>query len=74
MGLGPFAGQKSAAGQKGPVSCPTPAIIPVSKGGGRSVAQMTIRRAQPSESREVSAWIKAHHYTKRCPPGYVVGR
>ena len=40
-----------------PVSCPTPAIIPVSKGGGRSVAQMTIRRAQPSESREVSAWI-----------------
>jgi hypothetical protein len=35
-------------------------------------SQMHIRRAQPSESRELSAWIKARHYTKRCPPGYVL--
>jgi hypothetical protein len=36
------------------------------------VGQFQMRRAQPSESREIAAWIKAHHYTKRTPPGYVV--
>lgn len=34
--------------------------------------QFHLRRAQPSESRELSRWIKARHYTKRTPPGYVV--
>jgi hypothetical protein len=34
--------------------------------------QMALRRAQPSESREIAAWIKERHYTKRTPPGYVV--
>ena len=33
---------------------------------------MILRRAQPSESREVSAWIKQRHYLSSCPPGYVV--
>jgi hypothetical protein len=40
--------------------------------GGVRAAQMRLRRTQPSESRELSAWIKARHYTKRCPPGYVL--
>jgi len=30
-----------------------------------------LRRAQPSESRELARWIRDHHYTKRKPPGYV---
>ena len=33
---------------------------------------MNIRRAQPSESREVREWIMAHHYTQTAPPGYIV--
>lgn len=33
--------------------------------------QVTMRRAQPSETRAIMAWIKAHHYTRRTPPGYV---
>ncbi len=32
---------------------------------------MRCRRAQPSESREVSAWIAQSHYTRSAPPGYV---
>ena len=35
-------------------------------------ADLAIRRCQPSESRELLAWIKARHYTKRCPPGFVL--
>jgi hypothetical protein len=31
-----------------------------------------MRRAQPAESRELSAWLKEHHYTHRTPPGYVL--
>jgi hypothetical protein len=31
---------------------------------------MNIRRAQPSESVATSEWVKAHHYTKRCPPRF----
>lgn len=34
--------------------------------------QLPLRRAQPSESRMTSAWIKERHYTKRTPPGYIV--
>lgn len=34
--------------------------------------QIQMRRAQPSESREIARWIKEHHYTRRTPPGYVV--
>jgi hypothetical protein len=33
--------------------------------------QVQLRRAQPSESREVAAWIKERHYLRRTPPGYV---
>lgn len=33
---------------------------------------MALRRAQPTESREVREWIKARHYTKAAPPGYAV--
>ncbi len=33
---------------------------------------MILRRAQPSESREVRDWIEARHYTHSAPPGYVV--
>ena len=33
---------------------------------------MILRRAQPSESREVASWIKERHYLKSTPPGYVV--
>lgn len=33
---------------------------------------MILRRAQPSESREVQAWIGARHYTGTAPPGYRV--
>lgn len=29
-----------------------------------------MRRAQPSESRELRAWIAAHHYSGSAPPGY----
>lgn len=32
---------------------------------------MQLRRAQPSESRKVAAWIKEHHYLKSTPPGFV---
>ena len=31
---------------------------------------MNLRRAQPSESREVRAWIMERHYTRSAPPGY----
>lgn len=34
--------------------------------------QLALRRAQPSESRELREWIKARHYTKTAPPGYVL--
>jgi hypothetical protein len=33
---------------------------------------LAIRRAQPSESRALSAWIKERHYLRSTPPGYVV--
>lgn len=33
---------------------------------------MNLRRTQPSETRELMAWIKANHYSKRTPPGCVV--
>lgn len=33
--------------------------------------QMHFRRAQPSETRELKAWIAAHHYLQSCPPGFV---
>jgi len=33
---------------------------------------MMIRRAQPSESREIKRWIEVHHYLKSAPPGYRV--
>ena len=36
------------------------------------VEQLQIRRSQPSESREIAAWIKQHHYLKSTPPGYVL--
>ncbi len=43
--------------------------------GARSYAvmasQVQLRRAQPTESREVAAWIKERHYLKRTPPGYI---
>ena len=32
---------------------------------------MHFRRAQPSETRELSAWIAAHHYLGCCPAGFV---
>jgi len=37
-----------------------------------SVQQLNMRRTQPTESRELSAWIKQRHYTQRCPPGFVL--
>ncbi len=33
---------------------------------------MNIHRCQPSEAREVLAWIKDRHYLRSTPPGYVV--
>ncbi len=40
---------------------------------GRILAgKMNIRRCQPSEAREVLAWIKERHYLKSTPPGFVV--
>ena len=36
-----------------------------------TAAQLAVRRAQPSESRAVSAWIAERHYTQSCPPGFV---
>jgi len=33
---------------------------------------MNLRRAQPTESREVRAWIMARHYSRTAPPGYAV--
>ena len=30
-----------------------------------------MRRAQPSETRELKDWIAAHHYLQSCPPGFV---
>lgn len=32
---------------------------------------MILRRCQPSETREVMAWIKARHYLRSTPPGCV---
>lgn len=32
---------------------------------------MILRRAQPSESRAVKTWLKAHHYLGSTPPGFV---
>lgn len=32
---------------------------------------MHIRRAQPSETRELKDWIAARHYLGSCPPGFV---
>ena len=33
---------------------------------------MQIRRCQPSEAREVLAWIKERHYLRSTPPGFAV--
>jgi hypothetical protein len=30
-----------------------------------------LRRAQPSETRELKDWIAANHYLQSCPPGFV---
>lgn len=35
-------------------------------------AQINLRRAQPSESRELREWIKARHYSQGAPPCYTV--
>src|ERR1051326_2861036 len=35
------------------------------------LSQMSLRRTQPSETRELMAWIKANHYRARKPPGCV---
>lgn len=35
-------------------------------------SQLALRRCQPTESRELRDWIKARHYTKTAPPGYVL--
>ena len=32
---------------------------------------MQLRRAQPSETRELKEWIAAHHYLASAPPGFV---
>lgn len=32
---------------------------------------MQMRRAQPSETRELKDWIAANHYLQSCPPGFV---
>jgi hypothetical protein len=40
--------------------------------GGAAGNPVTLRRAQPSESREVREWIMKHHYTRAAPPGYRV--
>ena len=32
---------------------------------------MIVRRAQPSEAREVVEWIKANHYSHSAPPGFI---
>ena len=32
---------------------------------------MQLRRAQPSETRELKDWIAANHYRQSCPPGFV---
>ena len=32
---------------------------------------MNIRRAQPAETGELKEWIKANHYLKSTPPGFV---
>jgi hypothetical protein len=32
---------------------------------------MHIRRCQPGETRDLKAWIAAHHYLQSCPPGFV---
>jgi hypothetical protein len=33
--------------------------------------QLHIRRAQPSETRELKDWIASRHYLQCCPPGFV---
>lgn len=40
--------------------------------GAMEDRQMILRRCQPSESRELAAWIKDRHYLASTPPGYVV--
>lgn len=32
---------------------------------------MHLRRAQPSETRDLKEWIAANHYLECCPPGFV---
>lgn len=32
---------------------------------------MQLRRAQPSETRNLKDWIAANHYLQSCPPGFV---
>jgi hypothetical protein len=34
--------------------------------------QIALRRCMPHEGRGLLSWIKERHYTKRCPPGYLV--
>ena len=38
---------------------------------GCTNTSMIVRRAQPSEAREVVEWIKEHHYSKSAPPGFI---
>ncbi len=35
------------------------------------VGQIHLRRCQPSEAREVVAWLKDRHYLRSAPPGFV---
>lgn len=35
------------------------------------IQQMHLRRTAPSETRELMAWVKSRHYTKRTPPGCI---
>lgn len=32
---------------------------------------MQLRRAQPSETRDLKDWIAANHYLQNCPPGFI---
>lgn len=46
-------------------------MIETASPGGARISQLAIRRAQPSESRAVAAWLKQNHYLHSTPPGYV---